>query len=147
MATRHKTLQLLMPLIVCLCTLHIQAKVTLPGVLANQMVLQQQAEVNLWGCADPTAKVKITTSWDKKAYVTIADDKGYWLQKVNTPVAGGPYEISFYDGDKTILSDILIGEVWFCSGQSNMEMPMQGFDRQPIEGGTNIIAKDRKSVV
>lgn len=118
-----------------------QAKVKLPSVLGNNMVLQQKTIVKLWGWANPNTKIKITTSWDKKNYTTIADEEGNWLQPVKTPAAGGPFEITFNDGEKTILTNILSGEVWFCSGQSNMEMPMQGFDRQPVKGGNNVIAK------
>jgi sialate O-acetylesterase len=110
------------------------------------MVLQQQAEVKLWGWANPNTKVRITTSWDKKSYSITSDDKGNWLQKVKTPEAGGPFQIIFNDGEKTMLTDILIGEVWFCSGQSNMEMPMQGFDRQPVKGGNTVIAKAKPAV-
>lgn len=127
--------------ITCVFILNANAKVKLPSVLSDNMVLQQQSEVKLWGTAKPNIKVKISTSWDKKSYSTTSDDKGNWLQKVTTPAAGGPFAITFNDGEKTVLSNILIGEVWFCSGQSNMEMPMQGFDRQPITGSTDIIAK------
>ena len=122
-------------------SLVLQAKLKLPNILSDNMILQQQSEVKLWGSTKANTKVKIFTSWDKKSYSTTSDAKGNWLQKVTTPAAGGPFEITFNDGEKTVLSNILIGEVWFCSGQSNMEMPMQGFDRQPIAGGTDIIAK------
>jgi sialate O-acetylesterase len=108
------------------------------------MVLQQQSEVKLWGWAEPNVKIK--TSWDKKSYTAISDEKGNWLQKVNTPAAGGPFEIKFYDGEKTVLSDVLIGEVWFCSGQSNMKMPMQGFPRQPVSGSNDMIAKAKPTL-
>ena len=133
-------------LIVSFLCFNLQAKVKLPSVLGNNMVLQQKSEVKLWGWSNPNTKVKITTSWDKKSYVITTDNKGNWLQKVNTPTAGGPFEISFNDGEKTSLTNILIGEVWFCSGQSNMEMPMQGFDRQPLKGTNNIIAKANPTV-
>jgi len=133
-------------LFILLClSLGLQAKVKLPSVLASNMVLQQQSDVKLWGEANPNTKVKISTSWDKKNYVVIADDKGNWLQKVKTPTAGGPYEITFNDGEKVVLTDVLIGEVWFCSGQSNMEMPMRGFDRQPTAGGIDVIATAKTS--
>ena len=122
-----------------------QAAVKLPSVLASNMVLQQQSEVKLWGWAKANAKIKITTSWDRKMITVVADGQGNWLQKVKTPTAGGPYEISFNDGDKTTLTNVLIGEVWFCSGQSNMEMPMQGFDRQPTAGGNEVIVKAKLS--
>jgi sialate O-acetylesterase len=118
----------------------IQAKVKLPSILADNMVLQQQSAVKLWGLAAGNSKIKIICSWDKKSHVTTADNQGNWKIDVNTPAAGGPYEISISDGEKLVLSNILIGEVWFCSGQSNMEMPMQGFDRQPTKGGNDLIA-------
>lgn len=130
----------------CIFILNAEAKVKLPTILSNNMVLQQQAEVKLWGWANPNAKVKITTSWDKKSYTSVSDDKGNWLQKVKTPVAGGPFQITFNDGEKILLTDILIGEVWFCSGQSNMEMPMQGFDRQPTKGGNTLIVKAKTAI-
>jgi len=129
-----------------LAILPLHATLRLPSILADNMVLQQQSAVKLWGWAAPGAIVKIQTSWDKQSHKATADGTGFWLQKVTTPSAGGPYEISFSDGEKITLSNILIGEVWFCSGQSNMEMPMQGFDRQPVQGGNSIIAKAKPTV-
>jgi sialate O-acetylesterase len=124
----------------------IDAKVKLPAILANNMVLQQKASVKIWGWASENAKIKVKTSWDKQLYSTVADSKGNWLLSINTPAAGGPYQISISDGEALILHNILIGEVWFCSGQSNMEMPMRGFDRQPINGGNNHIARANPKV-
>lgn len=119
----------------------LQAKVKLPTILNDNMVLQQQTSVKLWGEAKANTRIAVKTSWDGKNYSAQSDAKGNWLLSVSTPMAGGPYEISFDDGEETILKNILIGEVWFCSGQSNMEMPMRGFDRQPVEGMNDIIAK------
>lgn len=70
-----------------------------------------------------------------------SDHKGQWLAIVTTPDAGGPYEITISDGETLTLKNVLIGEVWFCCGQSNMEMPLRGFDRQPLQGGNDVIAK------
>lgn len=123
----------------------IEAKVKLPSVLGSNMVLQQQADVKLWGKAKENSSVTVKTSWNNKTHKTIADKQGNWLLKVSTPTAGGPYEITFNDGEPLILKNILIGEVWFCSGQSNMEMPMNGFDRQPVQGTNNIVAKVKAS--
>jgi sialate O-acetylesterase len=123
----------------------IGAKVTLPSVLANNMVLQQQTKVNLWGKATAKKTVKIRTSWNGKYYKTVAGNDGKWQIKVDTPAAGGPYSIEFNDGTITKLDNILVGEVWMCSGQSNMEMPMTGFDRQPLEGSNTVIAQSKPS--
>lgn len=103
------------------------------------MVLQQQTNASIWGWAKPGAVIKTTTSWNKKSYTVNADDRGRWQVKVATPVAGGPYTISVSDGEPVIIKDILIGEVWLCSGQSNMEMPMKGFKDQPILGSNDAI--------
>lgn len=122
----------------------VTAKVKLPHVLASNMVLQQDSNLKLWGKAKPNAKLSVKTSWDNKTYKTTVANDSTWLVTVKTPKADNkPYQIVFNDGEKTQLDNILIGEVWFCSGQSNMEMPMRGFDRQPLRGTNAIIAKQK----
>ncbi len=111
------------------------------SLFTNHMVLQQQSNAAIWGWAKPNVKIKVTTSWNKQIYSVAADAEGKWKLKVVTPIAGGPYEISFFDGELLTLKDILIGEVWFCGGQSNMEMPMKGFKSQPILGSNEDILK------
>jgi sialate O-acetylesterase len=76
----------------------------------------------------------------KKSYSTKSTSDGSWKLKVATPIAGGPYEVVISDGTPITLENVLIGEVWVCSGQSNMEMPVQGFASQPILGALNTIA-------
>jgi len=120
--------------VLCGCLTTASSKVKLPSFFCDNMVLQQQTECNLWGWAEPGKKVSITTSWDKKGYTVMANKDGRFDVKVKTPAAGGPYFIGFKDKDYVQLSNILIGEVWFCSGQSNMEMLMKGFKGQPVEG-------------
>jgi len=111
-----------------------QAKVTLPYVMGNNMILQQQTEARLWG--KTTAKeVKVTTSWDNEVYTAKASKNGDFIVKVKTPKASyTPLSITFDDGDRLTLSNILSGEVWVCAGQSNMEMPVKGFGNCPVEG-------------
>lgn len=116
-----------------------QAKVTLPKIFSDGMVMQQQTKANLWGDAKANATVKITTSWNKKTITTKADNDGKWKTSVETPAAGGPYSITLNDGEKTELSNILMGELWICSGQSNMEMPMKGFKNQPVDNAVEDI--------
>lgn len=103
------------------------AKITLSKLFTDNMVMQQKTEAPVWGIADPGKTVTIVTSWDQKTYTTTAGNNGNWQVKVITPEAGGPYNISFSDGKKLTLKNILIGEVWICSGQSNMEMPLAGW--------------------
>lgn len=111
----------------------------LPYFFSDNMVLQQQSEPAIWGCSKANATVTIITSWNKKKYTTTADVAGKWKTKIATPIAGGPYEIAINDGTPTVLHNVLIGEVWLCSGQSNMEMPMKGFKDQPILGSNDAI--------
>lgn len=117
------------------------AKVVLPDILSDNMVLQQNTEVKLWGTATPDAEVTVTPSWSGKTYSVKAGKDGKWLLKVATPAASyDAYSITFSDGEALSLKNILIGEVWFCSGQSNMEMPLDGFWGCPVEGANETIA-------
>ena len=115
------------------------ARVILPSIFSDNMVLQQKDEVPLWGKAAPRKAISIITSWNNKKYTVVSDSEGAWRIKVTTPTAGGPYTIIFSDGEKLTLQNILIGEVWICSGQSNMEMPVKGFGNQPILGSSDIL--------
>ena len=116
------------------------AEIRLPSIFCDNMVMQQQTEAAIWGKASKNATVKVSTSWNNKSYSTQASADGNWKLKVATPKAGGPYEISVSDGKALKLKNVLIGEVWVCSGQSNMEMPMKGFRNQPILGSSNAVA-------
>jgi len=123
------------------CGLVASATVKPASIFTDHMVLQQQSNVAIWGWAKPSTRIKINTSWNKQNYSVTADQSGKWKVKVSTPSAGGPYEMELNDGEKLVLTDILIGEVWFCGGQSNMEMPMKGFKSQPIIGSNEVILK------
>ena len=103
------------------------------------MVLQQQSNAAIWGWATAGSSVMVTTSWNKKKYSTTTGSNGKWTLKVATPAAGGPYEITISNGTAVVLRNILIGEVWLCSGQSNMEMPMKGFKDQPVLGSNDAV--------
>ena len=95
----------------------------LPAIISNHAVLQQSADVKLWGWAQSGNTVKISCSWNPSDTVVAYPAKDWsWNAIVKTPKAGGPYAITFISNtQKIIVSDILIGEVWLCSGQSNME--------------------------
>lgn len=115
------------------------ATVTLPSFFGDNMVLQQKTEAAIWGWANAGSHVQITTSWNKKKYNITTDGSGKWKTKITTPAAGGPYEITVSDGKPITIKNVLIGEVWFCSGQSNMEMPMKGFKDQPVLGSNDAV--------
>ncbi|MFI3259923.1 MAG: sialate O-acetylesterase [Rikenellaceae bacterium] len=111
-----------------------QAKVKLPAVIASNAVLQRNETVNLWGEAIPNSKLTIRPSWTKQKYSTVVGEDGKWILPVETTEAGGPYSISFSDGETTTIDNIMLGEVWLCFGQSNMRMIMKGNGGQPVEG-------------
>ena len=96
-----------------------EAKVKLPTLVSDGMVLQRGEPVNIWGTADPDETVSIT--FQKKKYKTVADAQGNWKVILPALKAGGPYTMIINDIE---LKDILVGDVWVCSGQSNMELPV-----------------------
>ncbi len=96
-------------------------------LFSDHLVLQQQEKVDLWGQSSPGQKLIISASWGKQASTT-ADANGKWKIKLATPKAGGPYTINIKTSDSTIvINDVLIGEVWLASGQSNMDIPLKGW--------------------
>ena len=121
-------------------TLSLSAEINLPSIFGDNMVLQQQTSAAIWGKASANANVSIKTSWNNKTFTTRADKEGHWKLKVTTPAAGGPYTVTISDGKPVTLRNVMIGEVWVCSGQSNMEMPMKGYFNQPISGSNEYIA-------
>lgn len=103
----------------------LSAKIELPNIFTDNMVLQRQADVTIWGKATPKKEVTVLCSWDKHKYSVNADSEGNWDVLIKTKEAGGPYTITVSDGSKINLSNIMLGDVWICSGQSNMEMSMR----------------------
>jgi sialate O-acetylesterase len=98
------------------------ANIRLPAVLSSNMVLQQQSNARLWGWCDPGERVRVTTSWDHRTDSAKGTRDGKWEMEIPTPRAGGPYTIELKGGNTLVLDNVLVGEVWICSGQSNMEM-------------------------
>ena len=130
-------------------TMSVQAKVKLPHLIGDNMVLQQQADVRLWGWADPMREVKVTCSWSKEVVRTRPHGDGKWMVHVKTPVASyEPLSITFDDGEPVTIHNVLAGEVWVCAGQSNMEMPVKGFWMCPVQDYNQVVidAKNHQGV-
>ena len=105
------------------CTAEMFAAIRLPPIMSSNMVLQQNSQATLWGWSDPSERFIIACSWKTTVDSVTAFNSGKWKAKLSTPPAGGPYTITIKGRSNTIiLENILIGEVWICSGQSNMEM-------------------------
>jgi sialate O-acetylesterase len=98
------------------------ADVRLPSVFGNQMVLQRGIPIHVWGTADPGEKVTITVGPNETR--ATADPKGNWAVELPALAGGGPVEVKVRGKNTITLRDVLIGEVWICSGQSNMQWPM-----------------------
>ncbi len=135
-------------LILFLCILFtgsssVGASIRFPSVIGDHMVLQRNATVKLWGWADTGERISVHTGWNPDAVYTVnPSEDGKWEVSITTPDAGGPYELSFQSAnDYKTIQGVLIGEVWLCSGQSNMEMPLKGFASQPVYGSNDIIAQ------
>ena len=110
----------------------------LASFFSDHMVLQQNEKVSFWGKDSPNTKVTIKTTWGEKISVK-SDASGNWKTKIQTPSAGGPYDISVKGESLVEIADILIGEVWLCSGQSNMQMLVNGYGNQPVNGSQKAI--------
>ncbi|MCU0388816.1 MAG: hypothetical protein MUE71_09445 [Chitinophagaceae bacterium] len=115
------------------------SQVVLPALFSDNMVLQQNSLVSVWGKDRPLQVITVTGSWST-SITTQTDKNGKWQVKIKTPEAGGPYELTIKGSNEIVLQNILIGEVWLCSGQSNMEMPLKGFKDQPVNGSEEAIA-------
>ncbi|UYU39400.1 glycoside hydrolase family 88 protein [Bacteroides salyersiae] len=105
-------------------TLPVQGKITLPAILSDNMVLQQKSQVRFWGKARPGEKVTVSTSWDKNIYTVQTPTDGYWEVKIKTPGVMDNQTLTVKGENTITIHNILIGEVWLCTGQSNMEFPV-----------------------
>ena len=102
-----------------------KANISLPEIFSDNMVLQQKSEVPLWGWAKTGETVTIKADWLDKEIIVKVGSQGTWRTTLKTPAAGGPFNIRLKGYNEITLKNVLIGEVWLCSGQSNMEWSAQ----------------------
>jgi sialate O-acetylesterase len=105
------------------------ANVRLPAIFSDGMVIQRETKAPIWGSADPGEKILVEASWGAKASGTASSD-GSWQLALQTPEAGGPFKITVSGKNKIMINDVLAGEVWICTGQSNMECNMDFFSKK-----------------
>lgn len=122
-----------------------KAEIQLPAIFADNMLIQQNTTGRMWGKASPNKKVTLITGWNLKKYTVTSDAAGNWKLEFTTPKAGGPYKMIVSDGKPLTISNVMVGELWLCSGQSNMEMPMKGYPSQPIEGSNMDVLKSENA--
>lgn len=105
-----------------------EAKVSLSPLFTDNMVLQQNCQAPVWGKAEPGVTVKVCPSWTKRIYSTSADSRGNWSLKIDTPKGSfKKHSVTISDGEPITIQNVLIGEVWLASGQSNMQMPVESW--------------------
>ncbi len=125
-----------------------EAKIKLNPMIGSNMVLQQDTEARLWGDATPSGEVEIRPSWSDTIFLARADADGRWTVKVQTPKGSyDKHSVSFtdkVDGDVANIENILVGEVWLASGQSNMQMPLKGYEPCPVNGGYDEVAESAR---
>lgn len=119
----------------------VRAIIILPDAISDNMVLQQKTNIKLWGGAKINANVKVTPSWLSLAFYCKADQNGKWQLFIPTPAASfQKHTITISDGKSITIKNVLVGEVWLCSGQSNMEMTLSGYTNQPISDADYFVA-------
>lgn len=122
--------------VLALAVLPLSAQLKLPAVFSDHMLLQQQAEVKVWGWAQPSSSITVEGSWNKSKVSTKTGENGRWEAKLQTSKAGGPFTLKISNKKESIqIKDVLLGEVWVASGQSNM-----GFSLSESENGPATIA-------
>ncbi|WP_222942430.1 sialate O-acetylesterase [Arenibacter arenosicollis] len=135
----------LLSLLLCTATIS-YAQIKLPAFFGDHMVLQQKDNVSIWGTDKPGSKIIIKGSWGQESTAT-ANSQGQWKLKINTPSYGGPYKLVIKGSNEVTLNNVMVGEVWLCSGQSNMEMPVKGFNNQPIDGSGEAILNSKNNQI
>jgi sialate O-acetylesterase len=122
------------------------AKIKLPGIIASNMVLQRNTSVKIWGWAKSGEKISIKTSWITNEIKVSTPENGRWEVILKTTLSKVPQTIQLISLESNIkLENILFGEVWVCSGQSNMRMPLKGYSGQPTFEGNSAIAHSRNN--
>lgn len=136
-------------LFVCLTVFNSRAEIKLSALFADHMILQQKTEVAIWGWSSEKTSVDVTGSWNGETVTIKSDKDGKWKGTLTTPSYGGPFELTVSEEgcDPLIIHNVMVGEVWLCSGQSNMEMPMKGFRGQPVVGSNMDILKSENDQI
>ncbi len=127
------------------CVAACSGAVKLPGLFTDHMVLQRESQVRVWGWAEPGEAVSVTGSWDVSTSVRCkTEPDGTWEIKLKTAKAGGPYTLTVVGTQRTVLNDVMLGEVWVCSGQSNMAWALAALGtREALE---DIVKADHEEI-
>jgi sialate O-acetylesterase len=139
---RKRTLIRFAGILLVMFSTHALGNIRLSPLLSDNMVLQRDSRVNIWGWADPGEQVRVQAGWLTSSVSVIADPDGRWSVQVMTSRAGGPYRLSIKGKNTVLLKNIMLGEVWVCSGQSNMEFTIRN-----LGGSDSIYKADKEELV
>jgi sialate O-acetylesterase len=128
-------LQLLLILSIGALTGEVRADIKLPRLVGDHMVLQRDSKIAIWGWASPAESVRI--DFHGKRATTRADQNGRWVTSLGPFPAGGPYDVVVAGKNRMVLHDVLLGDVWLASGQSNMEFPLEPGTEEWMTGVNN----------
>lgn len=110
----------------------VNAKITLPSLFSDNMVLQQKSDITFHGHSSLKKEVTIKVGWNKQPYTVKTDPQGNWKKEIPAPSAGGPYEINISDGEALVLRNVMVGEVWLYAGESETELSVEGTSQPSI---------------
>ena len=135
--------RLLIFLVMICSNMIVNAQTHVASFFSDGMILQQQKSINIWGIDSAGTKIHVVSSWGETSQATTSTN-GKWKLQLTTPTAGGPHAITIKGSSIVTINDVLIGEVWVCSGQSNMQIPLSGgLDGNFIEGGLDAIVNSK----
>lgn len=141
MENHNKLFCIVLLLLVALTTMN--GQIRMPDIFSDNCVLQHNSKANIWGWTSPDTQISVQGSWDGKDVTVNSDATGYWIAQLSTPDASDnsyTIKISQKDEEQYTINNVAIGDVWFCSGQSNMEMPVRGWLPEcPIDHSESII--------
>ena len=137
---QQRFLRLISPFFLLVVANSAHGEVRLPAIIGDNMVLQQSVKVRIWGSAKPSERVTVTL--DNKSSHTTADAQGRWQLFIGPLKAGGPFEFTVKGDNVLTIKNVLVGEVWICSGQSNMEWPLVN-----TIGGAETVAQANNSQI
>ena len=146
MKTKINTINRSFLLLVLFLSFSTWAQTKLPSFFNNNMVLQRNESVAIWGQDKSGVKIEVSGSWGEKETVK-TNKEGSWKLKLQTPEAGGPYTVVINGSEKITLNNVLIGEVWLCSGQSNMWMPLKGYTNSGISGSNETVLNSKNDQI
>ena len=133
----------ILSLLFLLVSFFTNGQLELNNLFTDNMVLQRNSNVNIWGKSSPNQVIKVYSSWNKTSTKTKADNNGDWILKINTSSDQSPQQLIISTKNESkVIYNVLLGEVWFGSGQSNMQMTFDGYGNEPINGSQDVIGKE-----